>query len=118
MLTKNHLNFYDNIHIIIVKVIVRMIYMMYPFATLADNTVITHSHLLDYNGEKSVEIHFERPIDGGFDMARCLLPSYEWIMRDGYSDSEIATFERMCADGAHIFYKYAELGGAEVAKAV
>jgi len=27
-------------------------------------------------------------------------------------------FERMCRDGAHTFYKYAELGGADIAKAV
>ena len=51
-------------------------------------------------------------------MARCSLPSYEWIMRDGYSDDEIAVFERMCREGAHIFYKYAELGGADVADTV
>jgi hypothetical protein len=86
--------------------------------TLADETLITHSHLLEDGEEKSVEVHFERPIQGGFDMARCLLPTYEWIIRDGYSDEEIAMFERMCRDGAHVFYKYAELGGADVAKAV
>ena len=91
---------------------------MYPFSTLADETLITHSHLIDENGLKMVEVHFERPILGGFDMARCSLPSYEWIMRDGYTDEEIAMFEQMCRSGAHIFYKYAELGGSEVAKVV
>jgi hypothetical protein len=86
--------------------------------TLPDDTLITHSHLMDKGGVKTVEVHFERPVTGGFDMARCSLPSYEWIEREGYSDHEITEFERMLRDGAHIFYKYAETGGADVAKAV
>jgi hypothetical protein len=92
--------------------------MMYPFTTLADETLITHSHILTDGEEKSVEVHFERPSDNCFDSVRFRLPTYEIIMRDGYSDDEIAVFERMCRDGAHIFYKYAEIGGADVAKAV
>jgi hypothetical protein len=91
---------------------------MYAFTELPDETLITHSHVMEANGLKVVEVHFERPIFEGFDMARCSLPSYEWIIRDGYTDEEIAVFERMCRDGAHIFYKYAELGGAEIAQVV
>ena len=92
--------------------------MMYPFMTLPDETLITHSHLLGDGEQKSVEVHFERPIYGGFDMARCSLPSYEWIIRDGYSNEEIEEFEQMLRHGAHIFYKYAELGGMGIAKVV
>jgi len=91
---------------------------MYPFIELPDETLITHSHIINENGLKIVKIHFERPSDQCFDSATCRLPTYEWILIDGYSDEEIAMFERMCRDGAHIFYKYAELGGAEVAKAI
>ena len=92
--------------------------MMYPYMTLEDETLITHSHLMEKNGIKTVEVHFERPKPYGFDMARCSLPSYKWIIRDGYSDDEINTFEQMLKIGAHIFFKYAALGGAEVAKVV
>jgi hypothetical protein len=91
---------------------------MYPYITLADETLITHSDLLDKDGVKTVLVHFERPIHGGFDMARCSLPSYEWIMRDGYSDEEIADFEHLLHDAAHSFYRYAEMGGLDIAKAV
>ena len=92
--------------------------MMYPYITLADDTLITHSHLL-IDGEKlSVEIHFERPRPYGFDMARCVLPSYKWIIRDGYTDEEINKFERLLQDGAHTFLKYAEIGGMRIAKVV
>ncbi len=93
--------------------------MMYPYITLADETLVTHSQLLDKNGVKTVEVHFERPSKENFlDSARCSLPTYEWTICDGYTDEEILEFEKMLHDGAHIFYKYAELGGAQIAKAI
>ena len=93
--------------------------MMYPYITLADETLITHSHLIRDGNEKTVEVHFERPTDdGGFDAARCVIPTYEWMFRDGFTDCEIEMFEHMLRDGAHTFYKYAELGGMKAAKAV
>ena len=91
---------------------------MYAYITLADDTLITHSHLIGEDENKTVEVHFERPKHGGFDMARCSLPSYEWIIRDGFNDNEIKLFEKILQDSAHIFYKYAELGGMGIAKAV
>ena len=56
--------------------------MMYPYITLADETEITYSHVLERYARKEVEVHFERPTEDGFDVARCVLPSYEWIKRD------------------------------------
>ena len=91
---------------------------MYPYITLEDGTLITHSHLLGDGEEKSVEVHFERPKPYGFDTARCSLPSYNWMTREGFSDIEIEVFEQMLQDGAHTFFKYAELGGMSIAKAV
>ena len=91
---------------------------MYPYITLNDDTLITHSHLIEKDDEQIVKIHFERPKDGGFDMARCVLPSYEWIIKEGYTEKEIAEFENMIKQGEHIFYKYAAIGGMEVAKAI
>ena len=35
--------------------------MMYPFITLADDTLVTHSHLMGDDDNKSVEVNFERP---------------------------------------------------------
>ena len=91
--------------------------MMYHYMTLADETEIVHSHLKKENGIKTVEVHFERPKLDGFDSIRCSLPSYEWTVWEGhYSDDEIKNFEQMLRTGAHIIYKYAELGGAKVAK--
>ena len=92
--------------------------MMYPYATLADDTLITHSHILDRDGVSTVEVHFERPTDDDFDMARCSLPTYEWIIWKGFNSEEKKAFEQILVSGAHLFFKYAEIGGAEIAKAV
>ena len=37
--------------------------MMYPYITLADETEITHSQLIEADGNQSVEVHFERPME-------------------------------------------------------
>ena len=92
--------------------------MMYQYMALADDTEIVHSHLKEQNGIKIVEVHFERPKPYGFDSARCRLPDYEWIMRDGFTDEEILWFESFLRNNAHTIYKYAELGGISAAKAV
>ena len=92
--------------------------MMYPYMTLADETEIVHSHLKGQDGAYEVEVHFERPRLYGFDSARCKLPSYEWIMSDGFTDEEIKWFEIFLQNNAQTIFKYAQLGGLEVAKAV
>ena len=40
--------------------------MMYPYIILADETEITHSQVVDKDGVQTVEVHFERPVEGGF----------------------------------------------------
>jgi hypothetical protein len=89
--------------------------MMYPYITLADETEILHSHILEVDGVINVEVHFERPTEKGFDMARCVLPNYSWIMREGFSDEEIAKFEQFLMSNAHLLYKYARSGGVQIA---
>lgn len=89
--------------------------MMYAYMTLADGTEIVHSQLLEKDGKKSVEVHFERPTEEGFDTARCALPTYEWLIRDGYTDEEIAGFEVFLRNNAHLLYRFAESGGTQCA---
>lgn len=89
--------------------------MMYPYMTLPDETLITHSHLIEENGIKTVEVHFERPKPYGFDSARCSLPSYKWIKQTGYSDADIVMFGKLLENHAHLFFKYAEIGGIQIA---
>ena len=89
--------------------------MMYPYITLADETEITHSDLLDRDGAQTVEVHFERPTEHGFDSARCILPSYQWKFNEGYSQDEIRFFEELLRHNAHLLYRYAEQGGIHCA---
>ena len=49
--------------------------MMYPFMTLDDNTEIVHS---DMGEDGRVKVYVEKPVDGGFHSAVCMLPGYEW----------------------------------------
>lgn len=76
--------------------------MMYPYMILPDGTEIVHSHLFEENGMQCVEVHFERPTEEGFDSARCALPEYKWILREGYTDDEIAMFEQLLHSNAHL----------------
>lgn len=86
--------------------------MMYPYMILSDETEILHSQIIN---ENTVEVHFERPTEEGFDVARCSLPTYEWIKREGFSDTEIEIFEKFLRSNAHLLYKYAENGGIKIA---
>ena len=92
--------------------------MMYGYMTLSDETEIVHSHLIDEEGVNTVLVHFERPINGGFDSVRFKLPTYEIIMRDGYSDEDVEKFKEFTKNNAHLFYKYAKTGGLDIAKAI
>lgn len=89
--------------------------MMYPYMTLSDETEIVHSQLIEDKGIKKVIVNFERPTDNGFDSARCELPEYKWTEKEGYSDEEIAFFEKLLNSNAHLLYKYAANGGIKIA---
>lgn len=89
--------------------------MMYPYMTLSDETEIVHSQLIEDKGIKKVIVNFERPTDNGFDSARCELPEYKWTEKEGYSDEEIAFFEKLLHSNAHLLYEYAANGGIKIA---
>lgn len=77
--------------------------MMYPYMTLADETEIVHSQVIEEDGKKKVIVNFERPTEDGFDSARCELPDYKWTEREGYSDEEIAFLKKFYT-AMHICY--------------
>lgn len=87
--------------------------MMYPYMTLADETEIVHSQMLD--GDRVI-VHFERPTEKGFDSARFELPSYDLLEKKGeYSEEEIEFFKKLLQHNAHLIYKYAKCGGVKIA---
>lgn len=89
--------------------------MMYPYITLADETEIVHSHVIEDDGIQKVLVPFERATEDGFDSARCELPTYRWLSREGFTDEEITLFEQLLRSNAHLLYKYAADGGVQIA---
>lgn len=90
--------------------------MMYPYMTFDDGTVVVHSQLLGDVDHPTVQVHFERPNDSGFDSARCELPSYTWTEWEGhFSSEEIKAFEAFLSNNAHLLFRFAANGGAKVA---
>lgn len=89
--------------------------MMYSYLTLADETEITHSHLMQKDGVDTVEVHFERPTADGFASARCQLPGYQWNFNEGFSEEEIEFFTELVQHNAHLLYRYAKQGGVQSA---
>lgn len=89
--------------------------MMYPYMTLPDETEIVHSQIIEEEGRQKVLVHFERPTEDGFDSARCELPDYKWLNKQGYTHEEIGLFEQLLRSNAHLLYKYAANGGIQIA---
>ena len=89
--------------------------MMYPYITMADGTEIVHSQIIHEDNIEKVIVHFERPTNDGFNTARCELPTYKWLIKEGYSEEEIEFFEQFLKSNAHLLYKYAANGGIQIA---
>ena len=82
--------------------------MMYPFITLDDDTEIVHSEMRE---DGTVKVYMEKPVEGGFHSATCILPNYEWSGIEGYSEKEIERYGDVIRSAAHLIIKYARHGG-------
>ena len=83
--------------------------MMYPYLTLNDDTEITHS-LMKEDG--SVKVYIETPdSNGGFRSAVCYLPQYEWGTIKGYTENEMAFFQEIIRNNAHLILEFSQDGG-------
>ena len=83
--------------------------MMYPFLTLDDKTEIVHSEML---ADGRVKVYVEKPDEkDGFHHAICYLPAYEWTDINGFSDAEIANYQKILVSTAHLIIEFAKEGG-------
>lgn len=91
--------------------------MTYEFAKYPDGTLGVFSNIgKKENGEEYVRVTFERAREDGFDTFVIEIPSYSVILEDGnYSDKEKKTFLDIVKNGSSFFFKYARLGGIEIA---
>ncbi|MBP3417330.1 MAG: hypothetical protein J6K76_08170 [Spirochaetaceae bacterium] len=85
--------------------------MMYNYMTLNDGTGIAHSEIIEKNGVEEVRVHFEQPVEGGFNWAECWLPSYSWTERNGFSQAQLNYFQEFLESTAHIIIQLARNGG-------
>ncbi len=83
--------------------------MMYPYLTLNDDTEITHSEM---KADGSVKVYIETPDDeGGFHSAVCWLPQYRWESINGYGETEMAFFQELIRNNAHLILEFSQDGG-------
>lgn len=75
--------------------------MLYPFMTLADETELVHSESYFENDKEHVRVEMEKPVEGGFYSAECILPEYEWHNVKGFSKDDIAQLEDTIKSLAH-----------------
>ena len=78
--------------------------MLYNYIKLADETRIAYSNIQDDN---TVEIAIERPVAGGFDAARCLLPAYRWTSVEGFTQKEIDDLADLLQHNAPLIFRLA-----------
>ena len=88
-----------------------MIEMMYPFLTLDDETEIVHSEMLP---DDRVKVYIEKPdAKDCFHHATCYLPQYTWTDVYGFSNDEIAKYQKLIESTAHLIMEFSEEGGFE-----
>ena len=91
--------------------------MMYSYVKYADGTEVVFSDIIkNEKGEETIQIHFERPTENGFDSVRFELPTYKILYKEGnYTDEEINLFKTVVEHGAPSFYRWAREGGIHIA---
>ena len=91
--------------------------MTHEFAKYPDGTLGVFSNIgKKENGEEYVCVTFERATEKGFDTYSIEIPSYNIVLEDGkYTEEEKKTFMEIAKNGASFFFKYARLGGLEIA---
>ena len=87
--------------------------MLYNFVELPNQTIISHSEILDRNGKEQVRVYIEKPIYGGFATAVCYLPDYEWTESSGFTEDEMDYLKDFVESEAHMIFEFAATGGFE-----
>ena len=78
--------------------------MFYDYAELDDGTQLAYSNVLD-NG--IVEVSVERPVELGFNSARCVLPSFDWEDVEGFSPEEMVRLNAFVQRNAPLILRLA-----------
>lgn len=83
--------------------------MMYPFLTLDDGTEIVHSQMLE---QGKVKVYIEKTdAKDGFHHATCILPEYRWEDILGFTQEDIAGYQKIIENSANLIIEFAKGGG-------
>ena len=83
--------------------------VMYPFVTLDDGTEIVHSQILE---QGKVKVYVEKAdAKDGFHHATCFLPEYRWEDIFGFTQEDIARYQRIIENSANLIIEFAKDGG-------
>lgn len=90
---------------------------MHTYCKYYDDTEVVFSDIIvNEDGIETVQVHFERPTENGFDSIRFELPTYKILYKEGnYSDEEIKMFKEILEKSAPSFFKWAKEGGIKIA---
>lgn len=83
---------------------------MHTYCKYYDDTEVVFSDIIvNEDGIETVQVHFERPTENGFDSIRFELPTYKILYKEGnYSDEEIKMFKEILKKSAPSFFKWAK----------
>ena len=85
--------------------------MLCNFVELPDQTIISHSEILNKDGKEQVRVYIEKPIYEGFATAICYLPDYEWTEVSGFTTEEMDYLKDFVESEAHMIFEFAATGG-------
>ncbi len=90
---------------------------MHAYCKYYDDTEVMFSDIIvNKDGIETVQVHFERPTENGFDSIRFELPTYKILYKEGnYTDEEIKMFKEILENSAPSFFKWAKEGGIKIA---
>lgn len=78
--------------------------MFYTYAELEDETQIVYSNVLE---DHTVEVVAERPVEWGFDSAKCLLPAFAWSEIEGFSEADMKRLDAFVHTNAPLILRLA-----------
>lgn len=78
--------------------------MFYNYVELEDGTQVAYSNVLD---DGVVEVSIERPVELGFDTARCTLPAFEWSGIEGFTDDDMTYLNTFIHNNAPLILRLA-----------
>ena len=71
--------------------------MMWEYVRLEDDTQVSYSEVREDN---TVKVVVERPRDWGFDTAECILPAFNWVSREGFSEADLKELDDFVRNNA------------------